>query len=328
MISKKDRLLASIKGEIADRPAVALWRHFPVDDQNPRTLAEATISFQVTYDFDFIKVSPSSSYCIRDWGVEDRWQGSSEGTREYTRRVIDGSQGWRSLEKLEPQSGSLGAQLECLQILHGKIGQEVPYIQTIFSPLAQAKNLAGAERLLVHLHQDPEDVLLGLEVITQTTITFIEEAKRLGISGIFYAIQHGSYRYFDREGYAQYAEPFDHRILEAASDLWLNVLHLHGEDIFFDLAEQYPVQVVNWHDRETPPDLAAGKGRLRAAVCGGISRQEALVLGNPEIVRQQAIGALQALEGGHGLILGTGCVVPIIAPHGNLMAARTAVEIQ
>jgi uroporphyrinogen decarboxylase len=326
MISRQERLLAAIAGEIADRPPVALWRHFPVDDQDPFHLAEATHAFQAAFDFDFIKVSPSSSFCLRDWGVEDRWCGNPEGTREYTHHVIEEASDWRSLIALKPETGRLADQLEVLHLLGEKVGQEIPYIQTIFSPLAQAKNLAGQERLFVHIRRDAQDVLAGLEIIANSTIAFIEQAKKRGIAGIFYAIQHGSYRYFDREGYRRFGEPFDNRVMEAASDLWLNVLHLHGEDLFFDLAEHYPVQVVNWHDRETWPDLATGKKRLKAAVCGGMSRWETLVLGTPDAVRKEAIQAMHALDGGRGWILGTGCVVPVIAPYGNLMATRGAVE--
>jgi len=98
MITKIERLQAAIEGEVADRPAVALWRHFPVDDQDPNALTEATAAFQQDFDFDFIKVTPASSFCVRDWGVEDEWRGSTEGTREYTRRVIHDLNDWRKLK--------------------------------------------------------------------------------------------------------------------------------------------------------------------------------------------------------------------------------------
>ena len=45
MTTHKERIQASIKGEIIDRPPVALWRHFPIDDQSPETLAAATSAF-------------------------------------------------------------------------------------------------------------------------------------------------------------------------------------------------------------------------------------------------------------------------------------------
>jgi len=100
-MDKRERLQAAIKGEPVDRVPVALWRHFPVDDQRPEDLAAATIEFQTQYDFDFVKVTPSSSFCLRDWGVLDEWSGDPEGTRDYTRRVIQEPDDWTRLKPLD-----------------------------------------------------------------------------------------------------------------------------------------------------------------------------------------------------------------------------------
>lgn len=326
MTNKVERLQAAIAGEIADRSPVALWRHFPVDDQDPIQLAARIMEFQDFFDFDFMKVTPASSFCLRDWGVDDEWRGNTEGTRDYVKRVVVQAEDWLKLEPLDPEKGSLGDQLTCLEYIHQTDENKAPYIQTIFSPLAQAKNLSGNDRLMASLHKDPGTVLSALEVITQTTISFIEAAKKRGIAGIFYALQHASYRFFDQASYKKFGERFDRQILEAAQDLWLNVLHLHGDDIMFDLASSYPVQIVNWHDRETMPDLKVGKSKINGAVCGGLQRWNTMVVGNPEQVHAEARDALEMTGGGQGHILGTGCVVPINAPRGNLLAARRAVE--
>ena len=325
MISKRERLQAAIEGEVADRPAVALWRHFPVDDQDPKALAEATAAFQRDYDFDFIKVTPASSFCVRDWGVEDEWRGSTEGTREYTRRVIHDLNDWQKLKVLDPVSGALKDQLRCLEMLRKEVGSEVPIIQTVFSPLAQAKNLAGQKLLFDHLHRDPELVEAGLRSITQSVLAFIDSVRSLDIDGIFYAIQHASYEFFDQHSYARFGETYDMEILAGTEGFWLNVLHLHGESLMFDLAVKYPIQVVNWHDRETWPDLEEGKNRTAAAVCGGISR-ETMVLGDPQSIVREAKEAIDSMKGGRGFILGTGCVVPVIAPRVNIQAAREVID--
>lgn len=325
MTTKRDRLAASIAGDIADRPPVALWRHFPVDDQQPETLAEATIAFQTDFDFDFVKVSPASSFCLRDWGAEDEWRGDPEGTRDYTHRPIQAPEDWRKLRPLVPTEGGLGKQLRCLSILQQHFGEEVPYIQTIFSPLSQAKNLAGGERLLEHLRRDPESVEAGLTAIVATSAAFVHEARKLGISGVFFAVQHASYTLLDREAFRRFGETFDLAVLEAAQGLWLNVLHLHGTALMFDVAATYPTSVVNWHDRETPPSLEQGRVAVKGAVCGGLSRLETVVLGTPAEVEKQALESVRSVHG-RGFILGTGCVVPIIAPRANLRAVRAAVE--
>ncbi len=323
MVTARDRLEAAIDGELADRPPVAFWRHFPVDDQDPSLLADAIADFQERFQFDFVKVTPASSFCLKDWGSLDRWEGALVGTRSYTRRVVQSPEDWQSLELLNPAKGHLGRQLECLSELRARLGEDTPIIQTVFSPLSQAKNLAGRGRLFKHIHRDPGSVKRGLQAITKSTIAFVRAAAAKGIDGIFYAVQHASYRFMDRETYMELQEANDRQILEAAEDMWLNVLHLHGEALMFDIAEEYPVDVVNWHDRVAGPSLEAAAGRVPGAVCGGLRRHQTMLLGTPQDVRREAEEALRALDG-RGLVLGAGCVVPTITPRSNLLAARDA----
>ena len=79
-MGKRDRLEAIFNGDVPDRPGVALWRHWPVDDLRGDTLARAIITFQKTYDFDFIKVTPNSTYCLEGYGADAQWEGNDEGT--------------------------------------------------------------------------------------------------------------------------------------------------------------------------------------------------------------------------------------------------------
>jgi uroporphyrinogen decarboxylase len=324
-MTKSERLAAAIRGEPVDRPPVALWRHFPGDDQRPDDLARAAVAFQRRYDFDFVKVTPASSFCLRDWGAQDHWMGNMEGTRDYTVYPIQSAEDWHSLRLLDPDEGALGAQLQCLHLIVDDLGSEVPIIQTIFNPLSQAKNLVGAERLLVHLRYYPDAVRAGLEVIAETTCRFVAAACEAGIAGVFFAVQHAQYELLSEEEYNTFGRPYDLRALETAKGLWLNVLHLHGTDVMFDLLADYPVQVINWHDRETWPTLAEAKGRFSGAVCGGLQRWDVMVRGTPDRVREQAADAI-IQTGGERFILGTGCVTPIVAPMSNIYAARAAVE--
>jgi uroporphyrinogen decarboxylase len=317
--------MAAVRGEPVDRPPVALWRHFPGDDQRPEDLAAATVAFQRRYDFDFVKVTPASGFCVRDWGARDRWVGSLEGTRDYVSYPIQAPDDWRGLRPLDPEQGALGAQLRCLRLIAHELAGAVPFIQTIFSPLAQAKNLVGKQRLLVHLRRAPRAVHAGLETIAETTIRFVAAARETGIAGLFYAVQHGQYGLLSHDEYVAFGRPYDLRVLEAAQGLWLNVLHLHGTDVMFDLLADYPVQVINWHDRETWPTLAEAQLRFGGAVCGGLQRWDVVVQGTPDQVREQAVDAITQTEG-RRFILGTGCVTPIVAPTSNIRAAREAVE--
>lgn len=324
-VTHRERLETILNGETPDRPAAALWHHFPVDDQNPSTLAKATQAFQEQFDFDLIKVMPASSFCLKDWGSDDVWRGNPEGTRDYIKRVITHPDNWEELPVLDPNKGYLGQQLECLALLQETFTDQTPLMQTIFNPLSQAKNLVGPEALLEHMRLHPQALHHGLTTIRETTLRFIEKSKQFGIAGIFYAIQHASYLEMTESEYKEFGVAYDIPLLAAVDDLWANMVHIHGESIMFDLIADYPVQILNWHDRETPPSLAEGLTRFSGSVCGGLSRFDSLGLGTPDQIRDEIVTAIEQ-TGGKRLILGTGCVLPLTTPYGNIMAVRKIVE--
>jgi uroporphyrinogen decarboxylase len=319
-ISHSDRMRAVLAGEKPDRIPVALWRHFPVDDQNPIALAESSIAFQQEYDLDLIKVTPASSFCLKDWGAQDVWEGNTEGTRTFTRDVIQKPGDWETLKILDPSKGSLGEQIACLKKVVRKTGGTVPVLQTIFNPMAQAKHLCGPDILKEHLTRNPEPLRAGLDIITRTTVLFVEACMETGIDGIFLAVQHANASFPGEDEYRKWAVPDDLAILHAARDAWLNMLHLHGLKVYFSLAGEYPVHVVNWHDRESVPTLESGYQLSHKAVCGGWRQWETMALGDEKKIESEAQDAIRQMKGKH-LILGTGCVTPIISPRTCLQAA-------
>ncbi len=323
LITHRQRLEICLEGGIPDKTPIALWRHFPVDDQAPDTLARAVIDFQKLFDFDLVKVTPASSYCLKDWGVEDEWRGNPEGTRQYVGRVIHSPEDWTKLPTLDPYRGALGNQLACLKTICDELGSGIPVLQTIFSPLAQAKNLVGGEMLLVHLRQYPGLVEAGLKTIAETTRRFIDAAQKTGMAGIFYAVQHANYHLLSETEYAHFGKSLDLEILQAIKGNWLNMLHLHGEHVMFELFTDYPVQGINWHDRETFPSLAEGKKLFHGAVCGGLQRERTMNLGSAEHVHSEASDAILS-TGNTRFILGTGCVLQVTTPGANIRAAIQA----
>ena len=322
-MSKRERLEATVTGEPVDRLAVALWRHWPGDDQRAEDLARSTLDFQRAFDFDFIKVTPSSNYCLAGWGAETRYVGNQEGTRGWESRVIKDPEDWARLQVLDPYSGLLDEVRRALAIIGDEVGEEVPFIQTIFNPMAQARNLVG-ERLLSDMRQHPDALKAGLEIITESIIRFIGAIRETGVAGIFLALQHATYDLLTEVEYWEFGREYDLRILEATEGLWFNLLHLHGVNVMFDVVADYPVQAINWHDQETPPSLGEALDRFPGALVGGLRQWETMLRGTPDWVRAEVRAAMEETEG-QRLIVGTGCVTPITSPLGNIRAAREAV---
>lgn len=324
-MNHRERIENTISGNKVDRPAVALWRHFPVDDQYPEMLARSTVRFQTTFDFDFVKISPSSSFSTNDWGTQDIWDGNPEGSRKYTVNPVQKTEDWSKIKRIPVKKGWLGNQLKCIEMVRKNIPEQTPVIQTIFSPLSQAKNLVGRTNLTAQIRQHPEELRKALQVITDVTIDFIEESAKYKIDGLFFAVQMAQFSLLSLQEFEDFGLSFDLQILALAKQFWFNLGHIHGQEIMFDEMSKLPFQALNWHDRETPPSLAKGKEAFGGAVCGGLRQWETLAYGNPEKVTAEAMDALQQTKGSR-FILGTGCVTPVITPDSNIYAAREAVD--
>jgi uroporphyrinogen decarboxylase len=323
-MNHKERMEECVNGGKVDRPPVILWRHFPVADQDPFDHAKATMDFQHRFDFDLIKVSPSSSYCLVDWNVVDQWQGHPEGTREYLHYPIASPEDWHKLKPLDPNSGFLGKTIEALLQVKKHNDTGAPVVQTIFSPLSQAKNLAGKDVLAIHMRKFPDALKAGLETISSSIQNYLEVLRSIKMDGIFYAVQHAQYALLSLEEFDNFNRSYDLGLLNSMSDFPYRLLHIHGSDIMFDQVNDYPVNLINWHDRESEYSLVKGKLLTRAAVCGGISR-ETISTGSPDQVMSEVIRTWEESDKLKTSI-GTGCVIPVITPEVNIYAARKAAE--
>ncbi|HHO55860.1 MAG TPA: uroporphyrinogen decarboxylase [Trueperaceae bacterium] len=321
--TKRKRLEATIAGTKIDRTPIALWRHWPGDDQNAEALATTTIKWQKDYDWDIVKHSPSSSYTVADYGLKDQWFGNTEGTRDYLYRPIQKLEDWAKIKPLDITKGSYAEQLKSIGLLRQGIEKTTPVIATIFSPLTQARYMATNTLMISHLRQNPSALHSALKALTQNTIDFIAESKKLGIDGIYYAIQHNRYDLLNLQEFNNFGRFYDAQVLETVQDLWLNVLHIHKLNIMFDEVTDYPVQIINWHDRDTAPSLSQGLKQFPGAASGGIS-QTTLHQETPDAALAEAADAIGQAQG--RLLLGTGCVSLATTPLGNIRAIREFVD--
>lgn len=323
-MNKRQRLEAAIAGEPVDRLPVALWRHWPGDDQNAEALAAAHLKWQADYDWDLVKVGPASSYSVVDWGVRDQWEGHIEGTRKTTYLPVQSPVDWESLRSLDPSRGMLAEQIKALRLVGEGLRGTTPFIATIFSPLSMAKHLAGNEMMLSHLRHNPDSLRHGLEVMTESILRFIDAARGTGIDGIYYAVQHAAYPLLSRDEFAEFGRPYDLRVLESAADLWCNIVHLHGKSVMFDMVADYPMAFLNWHDRDTDINLAEGLSGMTAAANGGVSQWTIHQEGPQGTLAE--IADARARTHDRRLLLGTGCVIMTTTPLRNIRALREAVE--
>ena len=298
-----------MNGDTPDRPACGFWTHFPGIDQDARALSQASYALYKRLDLDFIKTMPNGMFSIQDWGCTcDFSQIARGGVARVTHAAVQTRGDWPRLAELDLHQGALGRELQALQSLLSLVNKEAPVIATVFSPITTAYKLSQG-RVFRHLRTSPEKVAHGLEVIAETTSRFVRKAVEAGCAGIFLATQMCTAKMMTRQDYAAWAKPYDLKVLSAArQQTWFNVLHVHGEDLWFDQVVDYPVHGFSWHIWETPPAADHFLDRTEdKVIVGGLQRTQ-ITAGDLDAVAADVRKMLH-LTGNRRLILAPGCTI-------------------
>lgn len=201
-------------------------------------------------------------------------------------------------------------------------------IITLYSPFMCAGHAVGADRMLQHIHQDPEAVKKGLQIVTDSLMAFVKACIRLGVDGFYTSTQGGeTHRLADPALFNALVKPYDLALMNEIDRACIfNILHIcdYSGD-YADLSRflDYPGHVVN-----SPLRLAGGPLHLKEVarlfnrpVMGGMDRKGPLSGGSTSEVRDEALAVLKSAP--PRFILGADCTVLPGTPWENL---RTAIQ--
>ncbi|HCL79126.1 MAG TPA: hypothetical protein DIC53_04070 [Synergistaceae bacterium] len=274
------------------------------------------LDFQNFYDWDYMKVHPRYSYHLEDWGSAYSQSGKAGDWPECVDYTVKNIGDWEKLNVLKLREGVLGQILKAVfEIIKG-LGNKVPFIMTIFSPLMIANHLCGfiqgTHDLERYMREAPDKLDKGMEIITETFVLFAEELKKIGVDGLFFATKETSDDFTSAEEYQKVAGKYDRRILETVEDLPFTMLHLCGDKIHFESMTKYPITMVHW-DSSTGnnPSYAEGRRILgdHLAIGGGPNRHF-MAAAEPEVLKKKIKKVMLETEGKH-FLLGPACSVLI-----------------
>ncbi len=308
-MDRVERIKAMLAGDPVDRIPFAFWTHLPHVDQDPVRLAVETASFFRETGMDLIKSMSNGLYCVEDWRcVPDHSSVAEGGQSEVITPAVTSPEGWDTLDRLDVTLGAYGRELDHLSRLVRLVDGEAPVLATVFSPLTTAAKAIGGP-LAGHMEGSPEALHRGLGTIAQVTADFARVTVEAGCAGVLFATQQSTYDQMDQAAYETFGLAYDRIVLDSLPPAaWLNVLHMHGENVMFDMLKAYPVTALNWHFGETEPSLGHYRrsGGTRP-VFGGIVRSN-LTNRDLDAVRADIDRSIEENAGGP-LLLSPACVI-------------------
>lgn len=325
---KRERLERAIAGEPVDRVPVALWRHWPGDDQRFADLARSIIDFQHDYNWDFVRVMPSRNYQVVDYGLQDEWGGNAQGSRDIKKRVISRSLAWTELRPLSPTRGALSQQIQCLRLVGQALeADSAPILQTVYCPFIQAAQLAGRQKLLRDMRVRPDRLRTGLNQLTESTNRFLEALRKTpGIAGIFLVTEFASHDVMSEAEYITHVLPHIQDILAALPEQWwLNIVQVGGPSPMLSIFADLPIQALNWDTRAGADELSKSKSLFNFAACGGLNERDDLLSGTPALLSSIVREAVNQSESRRFILAGNGSGF-VNSPISNIRAVRSIVE--
>jgi uroporphyrinogen decarboxylase len=323
----RERVMAAIAMGVADRPPVGAWGHTYREEWSPRALASITVERARQFGWDFVKFQPRASSFAEAFGSEYKQAGHRLKGPVLINPAVPDLESWSRVQVVNPKA--LDDQVEAIGIVARELGDDVPVIQTVFSPITVGGYLVGKSqaRVVRELRKHPELVRPALQRIADALVDFSRRSVEAGAAGIFYAISGYAGRGVMPENvYRELALPDDLSVLtRLPAEAWFNVVHLCGSNLNFGLARDLPAQVVSWSiHNQGNPSLAEGRQVSGRAVMGGLGQRASLLYGPPPEVEAEARRAV-AETGGRGLLLAPGCSVPPRAKDINLAAMVSAI---
>lgn len=331
-MNKIERVRAALRGEDVDRIPVSFYFHNHAVESRTDRLADYLLLMNDRFDWDFLKAGLRPSYYAEAWGCGARF--FPDRVPELETYPLHTVEDLKKLKKVNPKTGVFAEHVKVAGQLHQALGGKELFVMTVFSPLAVAGRLAGGvvntrseyQNLLHLLHEDPEAVRRGLQVITETLCEYARDLVRAGADGIYLSTSVWSGGALSEEQYALFAKPYELALLNAVIEEGgtFNILHICRENIRFDLFTDYPVELFNY-EATSPrnPSLQEALAKTDKALWGGLDQRKTLPAGPIARIAGEVHAALDQ-TGGKRFFVGPGCTSASPVPDAHYDAARGA----
>lgn len=328
-MTPRERMQAALTGQPMDRllvsPLILNYaarslglkvREFNTSGKN---MGEANIACFKKYRHDFVYIFSTTSTLAEAMGT--RMYFPEDDAPQVMEPFIKSREDLKKLKPVDPdKDGRLPVYLEAVKRCVDAIGDEVFIVPVIGAPFTTSAALRGTETFVKEVYTDPDMVHALMRAATDSVKICIDAYVKAGAVPVTVEpIATGSM--ISEKHFREFVLPYLKEVYERIHFHGLpGVLHICGKTkrVIKCMAES-GADILSVDDI----DLLEAKELVgdRCCLMGNVSPADGLFKGNREIITdmvKEAIG--KAADSPKGLVLATGCEVPINTPHENMVA--------
>ncbi len=282
---------AVFAGEEVDRPPFSLWYHFGLQHAPGEIHANAHLGFYRAYNLDWLKVMSDYPYPY------------PEGVKDFSQK-----EALLQLDRFDIEHSPYREQFRAIEIISRELQGETICLDTVFNPWNIVRRSLAKEKMPVYMQEAPEALHHALDVVADMMIAYCRKTVERGANGVFISVPASS-EYLTPDQYQTFMKPYDLKLFQGIREAVPRVIiHLHGDNLYFQDVLSYPADGLSWADRTAGPSIARARELYDGVLMAGIDHTEFhhTLLSSLE---QQIEDARQA-GGTRKFMLAPGCSIP------------------
>jgi len=292
---------------------LSLWWHHPLADRSAQGLSDAVLRVQQRFCFDIVKMSPPGTYQAMDLGAVDAWCGGRRGYGMIVHRPLQTPADWERLAESAGPGPAVAEAMAAIPLVRAGLSKPRPILQTVFSPVALAEQLAGQAALRYMLRTHPTIAHAALRRLSACVGGTIDAALGAGATGVFYAIQQMRRGFFSKVEYDDLYRHYDAPCIQALENAPLNLVHVHGLDIHLPPMPLPANCWLHWETLAPNPTVRQVLERCPAPLALGLPGRLLADLARDDGIDDWLDGLLHLLNGRPGMLT-PGCTLPLDMP--------------
>ena len=294
-------------------------------------LGKAQVAFYERYKPDCLAPGTDISMTASSFGSKTEFH-EGDNLPTVSAYAVNTTEDWVKLEVPHPKTaGRRGVYLTAVEYIREKLGDDIPIVGYIITPLTLSSWVGPLKRVVVDMKRNPDALKKGLSTLTESVKLRIQASLDAGVTHFIMVTTRATSDVFTEAQYREFGMPYDLEVLKDVRERDIPVIvHVCGYYPFIDMiASEYPIQGINYWDRgPSTPSLSEVKQKYgdKITLVAGVDQTRELILGTPEEVEVQAKDAIKQAGYGGGFILSPGCDLPPVAPPENIKAMTDAAK--